>query len=56
MTKVISNTMFEVLKIPSLDLRFFPTGNDSTINEATSLNPAGTDMVDRNRKKGKFKF
>lgn len=33
-----------------------PTYDDSRINETTSLNPPGRDMVGRNRKKEKFKL
>ena len=56
MTKVTLSTRVEAPKIPSLDLRSYPTDNDSRIDEATSLNPLGRDVVDRNRKKGKFKY
>ena len=56
MTKVTNSNMVEAPKIPSLDLRSYPTDNNSRINEATSLNAPGTDVVNRNKKKGKFKL
>ena len=56
MTKVTIITRVEAPKIPSRDLSSYPTDNDSRINEATPFNPLERDMVDRNRKKGKFKL
>ena len=42
-------------QILSLDLRSYPTDDDSRINKATSLNPLGRDIIDRNKNKGKSK-
>ena len=56
MTKVTNSNMVKAPKIPSLYLRSYPTDNNSKINEATSLNAPGRHVVDRNRKKGKFKI
>ena len=52
MNKVTISTRVEAPKIPSLDLRSYPTDDDSRIDETTSLNKLRRDMVDRNRKKG----
>ena len=57
MNKVTISTRAEAPKIPSLDLRPYPTDDDSRINETISSNKLRRDMVDRNRKKFQiFKF
>ena len=56
MTTVTISARAKAPKILSFDLRFYSSDDDSRINRATSLNPLGRDMADRNRKKGKFKL
>ena len=56
MPKANISRLVEAPKIPSFDLRSYPTDGKSKINEAASLNTLGRDTVDRNRKKRKLKL